>query len=190
MTSVFANQATTAEMLAAGPATWTLDGSHTQVGFAVKHLMISTVKGRFTEASGQVVLDPTKEPEVDIAIGAASIHTGDERRDAHLRSADFLHAEKYPTLRFRGDSIDGDIGGRFTLEGQLTIRDVTRTVTLNVQSEGRVTDPWGNDRIGYTATATINRKDFGLAWNVALEAGGVMVGDDVKLTIEAELVRK
>lgn len=190
MNTTTLNPATTAEMLAAGPATWTIDASHTHVGFAVKHLMISTVRGRFSDVRGSVELDPAKDPVVDVQIGTASIHTGDEKRDAHLRSADFFAVDEFPAISFRGGRVQGDIGGEFTLEGTLTIRGITRPVTLQVESEGRVTDPWGNDRIGYTATARVNRKDFGLTWNVALEAGGVMVGDDIRITIETQLVRQ
>lgn len=179
----------TTEMLAAGPSTWTIDASHTEVGFSVKHLMISNVKGRFTEVSGSVELDPAKEPKLEISIGAGSIITGDGRRDEHLKSADFLHAQEFPQLVFRGGRAVGDIGSRFALHGELTIRGVTKPVKLEVINEGRVIDPWGNDRIGYSGTATINRKDFGLEWNMALEAGGVLVGDEVRITIEAELVR-
>ena len=180
---------TTTEMLTAGPTVWELDASHTQVGFAVKHLMISRVKGRFAEISGTVQIDPATEPRVEITIAASSIITGDERRDAHLRSADFLSADNFPELTFRGGRAEGDIGSSFKLHGDLTIRGVTRPVTLQVTNEGRVIDPWGNDRIGYSATTSINRKDFGLEWNMALEAGGVLVGDDVRVTIETELVR-
>lgn len=171
--------------------TWAIDPAHTQVGFAVKHLMISNVKGRFREVSGSIQLDPTTmKPEVEVSIGAASIMTGDDKRDAHLRSADFLHADKYPVIQFRSRRIEGDLGSRFALHGDLSIRGVTRPVTVHVVNEGRVTDPWGNQRAGYTASATINRKDFGLEWNMGLEAGGVLVGDEVKITIETELVRQ
>ena len=180
----------TTEMLAAGPSVWELEASHTQVGFAVKHLMISNVKGRFAEVSGKVELDPSTEPRVEVTIAANSIITGDQRRDAHLKSADFLSADEFPELTFRGGRAEGDIGSRFALHGDLKIRGVTRPATLQVVNEGRVIDPWGNDRIGYSATTTINRKDFGLEWNMALEAGGVLVGDEVRITIETELVRQ
>jgi polyisoprenoid-binding protein YceI len=152
--------------------------------------MISSVKGRFAVVTGKVELDPATEPNVDITIAANSIITGEERRDAHLKSDDFLSADKFPELVFRGGRAEGDIGSRFALHGELTIRGTTRPVTLQVTNEGRVIDPWGNDRIGYSATTTINRKDFGLEWNMALEAGGVLVGDDVKITIETELVKQ
>lgn len=170
---------------------WSIDPSHTQVGFAVRHLMLASVKGRFGVVGGSVRLDPAaSKPEVDVSIDAASITTGDAKRDEHLRSADFLHAEEHPALRFRGNRVDGNVETKFSLHGELTIRGVTRPVTLHVVNEGRVTDPWGNQKAGYTATTTINRKDFGLEWNLALEAGGVVVGDEVRITIETELVRQ
>jgi polyisoprenoid-binding protein YceI len=182
---------TTQETAVPTTETWTIDPAHTQVGFAVKHLMISTVKGRFREVSGSIRLDPTTmKPEVDVSIGAASITTGDDKRDAHLSSADFLHADEFPVIQFRGRRIEGNLDSRFKLPGDLIIRGVTRPITVHVINEGSVTDPWGNQRVGYTASATINRKDFGLEWNMGLEAGGVLVGDEVKITIETELVRQ
>jgi polyisoprenoid-binding protein YceI len=182
--------ATTLETPLPTVETWAVDPSHTQVGFAVKHLMITNVKGRFPDVSGTVHVDPATGAEVDIVIQAASITTQDAKRDAHLRSADFLHVDAHPVLQFTGGRVEGNVDSKFSLHGDLQIRGVTRPVTLYVINQGRVTDPWGNARVGYTATATINRKDFGLEWNMALEAGGVLVGDEVRLTIETELVRK
>ena len=171
--------------------TWSLDLAHTQVGFAVKHLMISNVKGRFPQVTGSIELDEARSnPKVDIQIQAGSIVTGDNKRDAHLRSADFLNADVHPVIQFRGRRIDGNVDSKFALHGELTIRGVSRPLTLYVVNEGRITDPWGNDRVGYHATAAINRKDFGLEWNLALETGGVLVGDEVRITIEPELVRQ
>lgn len=173
------------------PTTWSLDAAHTRVGFAVKHLMISTVKGRFRDVSGSIALDASRsKPVVSIDLGANSITTGDGKRDAHLRSADFLNADEFPQLQFRAYRLEGDIDSKFLLHGDLQIRGVTRPVTLNVIHEGAVTDPWGNDRMGFSATTSFNRRDFGLEWNVALEAGGVVVGDEVRITIETELVRQ
>lgn len=170
--------------------TWKIDPSHTQVEFAVKHLMISTVKGRFRSLTGSVQLDPNgTSADVDISIDAASLTTGDEKRDVHLRSADFLQVDEHPVIRFTGHRIEGNVESKFSLYGDLTIRGVKRPVTLHVVNEGRVTDPWGNERAGYTASTKIHRKDFGLEWNVALEAGGVLVGDEVRITIETELVK-
>lgn len=175
---------------AATAQAWTLDPSHTQVGFAVKHLMIANVKGRLPDVTGLVRLEPAGQANVDISIDTGSITTGDQKRDAHLRSADFLDAEKHPVIRFRGSRIEGNIDSKFALHGELSIRGVSRPVTLYVINEGSATDPWGNERVGYSATASINRKDYGLAWNVALEAGGVLVGDEVRITIETELVKQ
>lgn len=176
---------------AATAEVWSIDPSHTQVGFAVKHLMISNVKGRFRDVTGSVQLDPDGlGTAVDISIDAASLTTGDEKRDAHLRSADFLQVDEYPVIQFTGRRIEGNVESKFSLHGDLTIRGTKRPVILYVVKEGRVTDPWGNERVGYTASAKISRKDFGLEWNVALEAGGVLVGDEVRITIETELVRQ
>jgi polyisoprenoid-binding protein YceI len=183
--------ATTLETAIPTTEEWSIDSAHTQVGFSVKHLMITNVKGRFTGVTGTIRLDPaTSKPEVEVSIDASTIMTGDSKRDAHLRSADFLHAEQYPTILFRANRLKGDLDSKFTLDGELTIRGVTRPATLKVTSEGQATDPWGNTKAGYTATTTINRKDYGLEWNVALEAGGVLVGDEVKITIETQLIRK
>lgn len=182
---------TTQETVIPTIETWAIDPAHTQVGFAVKHLMITYVKGRFRNVSGSIRLDPTTmNPEVDVSIEAASLITGDEKRDAHLTSADFLHADEFPVIQFRARGIDGNLESKFALRGELTIRGVTRPVTVTVVNEGRATDPWGNARVGYSATARINRKEFGLEWNMTLEAGGVLVGDEVKITIETELVRQ
>ncbi|HEX6941941.1 MAG TPA: YceI family protein [Gemmatimonadaceae bacterium] len=175
---------------AATSQTWSLDTSHTEVGFAVKHLMISNVKGRFRKLTGSVEVDPNgSRTSVDISIDAASLTTGDDKRDAHLQSAEFLHVEEHPVIQFTGGRIEGNPESKFSLHGNLLIRGITRPVTLYVVNEGRVRDPWGNERVGYTASAKINRKDFGLEWNVALEAGGVLVGDEVRITIETELVK-
>jgi polyisoprenoid-binding protein YceI len=180
---------TTSETATPTTQEWWIDPAHTQVGFSVKHLMITNVKGRFSTVSGSVRLDAaTSQPDVDVSIDASSITTGDSKRDAHLKSADFLHVEQHPTVRFRANRLKGTVDSKFTLEGELTIRGVTRPATLYVISEGQATDPWGNAKAGFTATTTISRKDFGLEWNVALEAGGVLVGDDVKIAIEAQLV--
>jgi len=180
---------TTTETATPTTQEWSIDPAHTQVGFSVKHLMITNVKGRFPTVTGTIRLDPaTSQPEVDVSIDTSSITTGDPKRDAHLRSGDFLHVEDYPEIRFRGSRFDGNVEKKFNLYGELTIRGVTRPVTLHVISEGRATDPWGNTKAGYTATTTISRKEFGLEWNVALEAGGVLVGDEVRITIETQLI--
>jgi polyisoprenoid-binding protein YceI len=174
-----------------GTAVWKIDPTHTHAEFGVRHLMISTVKGHFTDVAGTVVVedgDPTTA-QVDVTIGVASIDTRVEPRDQHLRSADFFDAERFPTITFRSTKVERVGDERYEVTGDLTIRDVTRPVTLDVEGLGGVRDPWGNERAGYTATARIDRKDFGLNWNQALETGGFVVGDEVKLGLEVELVR-
>lgn len=170
---------------------WAIDASHSTVEFAVRHLMIATVKGRFGKVAGSVTFDPARPmaPEVEVEIETSSVDTREQKRDAHLRSADFFDADHFPTMTFRARRIDGDVAGRFTLIGDLTIRGTTKEIALDVTSQGFVRDPWGNDRLGFSATGRVNRMDFGLRWNVALETGGVLVGDDVTISIEAELTR-
>jgi polyisoprenoid-binding protein YceI len=171
---------------------WTVDATHAEVGFSVRHLMISTVRGRFGAVTGTVTLDeatPTNS-RVDVTIDVNSIDTRTEQRDGHLRSADFFDVATFPTMHFISTRIDGNSTSEFRLTGNLTIRDVTREVTLDVVAEGRGMDPWGNERAGFSATGKINRDDFGLSWNQALEAGGVVVSNEVKLSIDVELVRQ
>jgi len=172
--------------------TWAIDPTHTEVGFAVRHLMISTVRGRFGAVSGAVILDETdpQSAQLDVTIDTASIDTRQEQRDAHLRSPDFFDVAQFPVMRFVSHRVEGDVAGDFSVTGDLTIRDVTREVTLDVTAEGRGMDPWGNMRAGFSAKAKISRGDFGLTWNQLLEAGGVAVGDEVKLSIDIELVRQ
>jgi polyisoprenoid-binding protein YceI len=169
---------------------WTIDSAHTQVEFAVKHMMISTVRGRFTRFSGTLNVNE-QQPELSSAEGsieAASIDTHDANRDAHLRSADFFDAEKFPALTFRTTKITPDGENRYKVAGQMTIKDVTREVVFEVSDEGRGKDPWGNLHWGFSAQTTLNRKDYGLTWNVGLEAGGWLVGDNVKITIDLEAI--
>lgn len=170
---------------------WQIDPAHSAAEFAVKHLMISTVKGRFADLKGTVSVDDANpaQVDVDVVIAVASIDTRVEQRDAHLRSADFFDVEKYPTIHFKSKRADGDMGGDFKLIGDLTMHGVTREVTMNVEASGTVKDPWGGERAGFAATTKINRKDFGLTYNMALEAGGVMVSEEVKISIEVELVK-
>ena len=179
----------TATLALEAPATtWQIDAAHTGVEFAVKHLMISTVKGRFADVSGSLTGD-ISDPEsfgLDVRIGVASIDTRQEMRDGHLRSPDFFDAEKYPTMQFKGKRIDGDVSSDFKVYGELTIRDVTREIVLDVTNEGSVIDPWGGSRIGFSATGKIDRRDFGLTYNQALEAGGVVVGEQIKISVDVE----
>jgi polyisoprenoid-binding protein YceI len=172
--------------------TWTVDPSHTHVAFGVKHLMISTVRGRFTDVTGTAIYDEAQpaRSRVEVRVGVASIDTREPQRDAHLRSADFFDADRFSEITFTSTRLEGDPSGEFTLVGDLTIHGVTREVVLAGAAEGRTTDPWGGERLGFSATGKIDRSAFGLTWNQALEAGGVLVGDEVKLTLDVELVRK
>ena len=177
----------------AGGSSWQIDPAHSQVEFAVRHLMISTVKGAFGDVRGTVWVDESeaKTVLVDVTIQVASIDTRQEQRDAHLRSADFFDAVRFPTITFRSRLVEGDHhDSEFRLVGDLTIRDVTREVVLVVSNEGRLTDPWGAERAGFSAQARIDRTDFGLTWNQALETGGVLVSNEVKISIEVELIRQ
>src|SRR4051812_27131609 len=160
---------------------WIVDPAHAEVGFAVRHLMISTVRGRFGAVEGTVTIDETRpeSAKIDVTADVASIDTRQEMRDNHLRSADFFDVANYPKLRFVSKKVRGDLAGDFTVVGDLTIRGVTREVTLDVSLQGRGQDPWGNERAGFEAKGKISRGDFGLTWNQALEAGGVAVGDEV-----------
>jgi polyisoprenoid-binding protein YceI len=168
---------------------WTIDPSHSEVGFAVRHLMISTVKGRFGDVKGIVTIPDEGKPTVDVTIGVASIDTREEKRDAHLRSPDFFDAEKYPEIRFVSTNTVRVADG-WKITGNLSMHGVTKLVTLDATEEGTVRDPWGNDRMGFSARGKLDRREFGLTWNAALEAGGVLVGDDIKLHIDAELVKQ
>ncbi|HVZ76346.1 MAG TPA: YceI family protein [Gemmatimonadaceae bacterium] len=184
--------ATTTSESATARTTWQIDASHTLVEFAVKHMMIATVKGRFATVSGSVTTqgeDP-KTAIVDVTIDAASIDTREDKRDAHLRSADFFNVEQFPTLTFKSKRVDAHADGALRVIGDLTIKDVTREVTLDAEFAGQGKDPWGGFRVGYSATTKIKRSDFGLTWNVALEAGGVLVGDEIKISLEVELVKQ
>ena len=182
---------TTATPAAETSAIWQLDPAHTHVEFSVKHLMIARVKGRFAGVAGTVEMgtDPAAST-VDVVIDAASIDTREAKRDAHLRSADFFDVERFPTIAFRSREVRPTGAGDFSVVGDLTIRDVTREVTLEVTDEGRGTDPWGGARAGFSATAEIDRRDFGLTWNQALEAGGVLVGNEIRISLEVELVKQ
>ena len=172
--------------------TWQLDPAHTQVGFAVRHLMISTVRGRFSDVTGSFVAPggDFSRGHLEASINVASVDTREPQRDAHLRSPDFFDAERYPVITFVSRRIEPDPHDRahFVLIGDLTVRGVTKEIRLNVVAEGRGRDPWGGERAGFSLTGRINRKEFGLLWNQALETGGVLVGDDVTISIETELV--
>ena len=171
--------------------TWQIDVAHSAVEFSVTHLMMSKVRGRFTDIAGTVQTDGTPEgSRIDVEIGAASISTHDDARDAHLRSADFFDVQTFPKIRFLSTAIKSKGDSDFRVTGNLTIRDVTRPVEMDVTREGSGRDPWGSDRAGFSATLRIDRRDFGLTWNQALEAGGVLVSNDVRLTVDVELTHK
>lgn len=188
MTSLMANPATSIS-----PGRWQLDPAHSHVEFAVRHLMISTVKGRFAGVQGTISVDESEPPApvVAVTIAVGSIDTREAQRDAHLRSPDFFDAVRFPTITFWSRTIRGNpFEDSFQLIGDLTIRDITREVVLDVVGEGRVTDQQGNQRVGFSASTKIDRTHFGLTWNQALEAGGVLVGNAVRISVEVELVRQ
>lgn len=167
-----------------------VDPAHSAVNLSVRHMVISKVRGRFAKWNAKLVLDTAElaRSSVEVEIEAASIDTGVADRDAHLRSPDFLAAEKYPTLRYRSRRVEAASKDRLRVIGDLTIRDVTRELVLDVEYGGQGKDPWGNQRVGFTATASLNRKDFGLTWNQALETGGVLVADRVDIEIELQAI--
>ncbi|GAA3280009.1 MULTISPECIES: YceI family protein [Dactylosporangium] len=168
-----------------------IDPAHTRVGFVARHMMVSKVRGGFTSASGSIVIaeDPLQS-HVDVNIDAASIDTGVADRDGHLRSPDFLNVEQWPHLTFKSTRVLSVSGNEFKVVGDLTIRDVTREVELDVEFEGHAKSPWGQEVIGFSATTEIDREEFGITWNQALETGGVVVGKKVKIEIGAEAVRQ
>jgi polyisoprenoid-binding protein YceI len=172
--------------------TWNIDPAHSVAEFKVKHMMIANVKGHFSKVSGMLVRDESDpaNDRVEATIEAASIHTRDEQRDAHLKSADFFHVDNFPTLHFKSTVINVVGEGELSVEGDLTIRGVTRKVRFSVEGPTPPTkDPWGNTRVAIAASTKINRKVFGLTWNAALETGGILVGDEVTITLDVEFVR-
>jgi polyisoprenoid-binding protein YceI len=173
------------------PGVFDLDVAHSVVGFSVRHLMVSKTRGRFATFSGTVTVaeDPLAS-SVEVTIDPASITTGDDKRDEHLRSADFFDVERFGEITFRSTRVLDHQGDRFRLEGELTVRDVTRPVVLDAVLEGIATSPWGTQAVGFSATTEIDREAFGLTWNQNLETGGVLVGKTVKVEIEAEINRR
>ncbi|MFD2766230.1 YceI family protein [Micromonospora eburnea] len=171
--------------------TYQLDAAHKRVGFVARHMMVSKVRGEFADATATITIgeDPMQS-SVTATIQAASINTSQADRDAHLRSGDFLDAEKFPTLEFRSTGVKSRDGNEFVLAGELTIKDVTRPVELEVEFEGVGRSPYGQDIFGFSASTEIDREEFGLTWNVALETGGVVVGKKVKIEIEGEAIRQ
>lgn len=177
----------------ASASPWAIDAEHSNVGFKVRHMMVSNVKGDFSKFSGNVDIDDKDlaKTKVDAIIETSSINTGVAKRDEHLKSPDFFDVTKYPTMTFVSKKVKKESGDKLKIYGQLTLHGITKDVVLDVQGlDKSFKDPWGNTKRGASATATINRKDFGLAWNKALEAGGVMVGDEVNISLEIELLKK
>lgn len=176
--------------IATSTNTWKIDASHSNVEFSARHMMFTTVRGRFADVEGTVSIngDAPDAAVVEVIMKAASIDTRVEQRDAHLRSADFLDADNFPDLTFTSTRIAGT-DEHFTMAGNLTIRGVTKLVTLDVTYDGSGTDPWGGERKGFSADGKIDRREFGLTWNQALEAGGVLVSNEIKIHIDAQLVR-
>src|SRR3989441_2324611 len=170
---------------------WTVDPMHTQVEFSAKHMGLMTVKGHFTNVRAAIDLneDDFTASSVEATIDTHSLITNDARRDAHLKSPDFLNVEQFPTITFKSTRIERAAHDQYRINGDLTIRDVTRPVTLDVVYTGQAKDPMGNVHAGFSAHTTINRKDWGLTWNVALETGGLLVGEEVKLALEIEAVK-
>jgi len=172
--------------------TWKIDPSHSAVGFSVRHMVVSKTRGRFTKWSGEIRFDPQNPAasSVEVTIDPASIDTADAQRDAHLRSPDFFDVEKYPVASFRSTKVEDRGGDRYHITGDLTVHGVTRPVVLDAVYEGSGKDPWGGERAGFIASTTIERKDFGLEWNKALDTGGVLVGEKVELSLEVEAIRQ
>ena len=171
--------------------TYALDPSHSEVGFAVRHVMVSKTRGRFSDFAGTIEIGENPlESSVSVTIQTAGVDTGDEQRDAHLRSGDFFDSEAWPTMTYQSRSVRQVGEGRYVVDGDLTIKGVTKPVPLDVSFEGGATDPWGGTRIGFSAKAELNREDFGLTWNQALETGGVLVSKKVSIEIEAEAVKQ
>jgi polyisoprenoid-binding protein YceI len=170
---------------------WNLDTVHSGINFSVRHMVVSKVRGRFTKFTGNIELDESdpSRSTVEATIDASSIDTGTAQRDDHLRSADFFDVERFPEIRFRSTRIDQLGGDRYRLIGELTIREVTRQIELDAEYGGRGKDPWGNERVGFTAKTALDRKDFGLKWNQVLETGGVLVSDRVEIELEVQAVR-
>jgi polyisoprenoid-binding protein YceI len=180
---------TTALPTALTAGTWTIDTAHSDVAFIVRHAGISKVRGRATGFAGQITVgDDVEDSKVAVTIDSASIATGDEKRDAHLRSADFFEVEKYPEWTFSSTSVTPS-GDDFVIAGDLTLHGVTRPVALTTEFNGGADDPMGNTRVGFSASTQISRKEFGLTWNAALETGGLLVSDNVKIELEVSAIR-
>lgn len=173
--------------------TWNIDHAHSTIGFKVKHMMFTNVKGQFEEYTASATTtneDNLTGAALHFEAKAASINTDNKDRDNHLKSADFFDVEKYPTLKFESTAITQKSGNDYVVEGNLTIKDVTKSIKFNAEYSGKLTDPWGNTKSGLIIEGSINRKDFGLNWNSALETGGVLVGEEVKFDIEVQFIKQ
>jgi polyisoprenoid-binding protein YceI len=173
-------------------ATWNIDTAHSAIHFSVRHMVVSKTRGRFTKFGGQLEFDPDnpEAAKVQVTIEPASVDTADSQRDGHLRSADFFDVEKFPTASFKSTRVE-DLGGdKYRISGDLTIRGVTKPVSFDATYEGSGKDPWGGERAGFSGGTTIDRRQFGLEWNKALETGGVLVGEKVELSLEVEAVKQ
>jgi polyisoprenoid-binding protein YceI len=181
----------TQSSLLPAPGTYAIDASHSSVTFSARHLMVSKVRGRLAVTGGAIVVsDQPEHSSVEATIDAASVQSGDPKRDEHLRSPDFFDAENYPEISFRSLRVVNKGDGEFTLVGDLTVRNVTKPVELDGEYLGTQDSPFGDTRIGFTAETEVNRKDWGLEWNMALETGGVLVGEKIKLTIDIEAIKQ
>jgi polyisoprenoid-binding protein YceI len=179
--------------MTANNTTWKIDPAHSAAEFKVKHMMISNVRGKFTGLSGTLSFDESdvSKSKVEASIPVATLSTGDEQRDGHLKSADFFDAEKFPALSFVSTSVAQKEPGELVVTGELTLHGVTKAVTFAVEGPSQPgKDPWGNTRVGVSATTKINRKDFGLTWNAALETGGMLVGEDVTITLDVQFIKQ
>ena len=173
-------------------ARFELDPAHTHIGFTAKHMMVSTVRGSFTDWSGHVEVNENDPASAvaEVTLKSASVQSGSDDRDKHLRSPDFFNVESYPDITYRSSTVDKIDDTRYKVGGELTIKDVTRPVTLEFEIGEPFQDGWGNERVGISATGKVNRKDWGLEWNMIMEAGRLLVSDEAKLEIDSELVRK
>jgi len=183
---------TTSTSTPTSTVTWNIDPAHSAAEFKVKHMMISNVKGSFNGISGTLIedtADPTRS-QIDATIDIGTLNTGDAQRDTHLKSADFFHHEQHPHMTFKSTKVEKKGEGEYAVTGDLTMHGITRPVTFAVEGPSAPgKDPWGNTRIGLSATTKIHRKDFGLTWNAALETGGILVGDDVQISLDVQFIK-
>ena len=188
-TAVFAHLGRTLSELA---GTWTLDPAHTSVELSVRHMMVATVRGRLRPVGGELHVDGDDpfRSYVDVELDAASVDTGNPDRDTHLRSPDFLDSDRFPTITFRSVDVEDQGDGSYLITGDLTVKGETRPIRLDAELGGIIRDPFGNDRMGFSASGTIDRSEFGLTWNAALEGGGLVLGDKLKVNIDAEFTRR